>query len=196
MFKAVEEDIINKETSSLILKYLICNLCKLIVREPTICTKCGYLLCLNCLNSYTDKNNGKSPCKCNVDYMKSTFIKNSIKKLKFKCHENCGEENINYDDLEKHYEIDCIKIPFNEMYSNLLNEYEKMKNKIEEIKTSNESSNIVFTSRHLHCLTLCLTNKNWLCDKCRINYSKNDKSYYCSVCDFDLCKTCLNQLEK
>ena len=28
MFKAVEEDITNKEISSLISKYLICNLCK------------------------------------------------------------------------------------------------------------------------------------------------------------------------
>jgi hypothetical protein len=195
MFKAVEEDIINKDTASLISKYLTCNFCKLIIRDPTICTKCGYLICYECLNSYTNKNDGKSPCKCNVDFMKSDFIKESIKKLIFKCHENCGVENIKYDDLEKHYDFDCIKIPFNEMYSNLLSEYTKLEKEIEDIKTSNESTSIYYTSLHLHCLTLCLTNKDWLCDKCRMNYSKKDKSYYCSVCDYDLCKKCLSELK-
>ena len=43
MFKTVEKDITNKEISSLISKYLICNLC--LVRKPSICTKCGYLVC-------------------------------------------------------------------------------------------------------------------------------------------------------
>ena len=190
MFKAVEEDITNKEISSLISKYLTCNLCKLIVRKPSICSKCGYLVCFYCLQLYKNKNNGKFPCECNVGYLNSTYILNSIKKLNFKCHDNCGEENIKYDDLEKHYQIDCPKIPYNEMYSNLLNEYERIEKAIETIKTSNES-NVVFTSIHLHSLTLCLTNRYCLCDKCKTNYSKKDASYFCSVCDFDLCKKCL-----
>ena len=55
------------------------------------------------------------------------------------------------------------------MYSNLLNEYERIEKAIESITTSNES-NIVFTSIHLHSLTLCLTNRYCLCHKCKINY--------------------------
>ena len=81
------------------------------------------------------------------------------------------------------------------MYSNLLSEYTKLEKETEDIKTSNESTSIYYTSLHLHCLTLCLTNKDWLCDKCRMNYSKKDKSYYCSVCDYDLCKKCLSELK-
>ena len=76
------------------------------------------------------------------------------------------------------------------MYSNLLNEYERIEKAIETIKTSNES-NVVFTSIHLHSLTLCLTNRYCLCHKCKINYSKKDVSYFYSVCDFELCKKCL-----
>ena len=38
---AFEEDIKNKELSTLISTYLRCQLCKMITKIPSICTKCG-----------------------------------------------------------------------------------------------------------------------------------------------------------
>ena len=46
---------------------------------------------------------------------------------------------------------------------------------------------------HSHYLTLILKeNKNniWTCDKCSKNYPNNKSSYYCSLCDYDLCEEC------
>ena len=50
---------------------------------------------------------------------------------------------------------------------------------------------------HSHYLTLILKeNKNytWTCDKCTKNYPNNNSSYYCSLCDYDLCKNCSEEI--
>ena len=36
-------------------------------------------------------------------------------------------------------------------------------------------------------------NNNWICDICSQNFQKKDSSFYCSLCDFDICFNCLNQ---
>ena len=187
---AFEEDIKNKEMSTLISSYLCCQLCKMISKIPSICTKCGYLTCFNCINQFIQKNPNKSPCGCNKEFFKSKLIENSIKKLIFKCHNNCGDENIKYDELEQHYKVDCKLIPYNILYSDLLNEYEELEKKLNDIKSSNKSL-IYNTKFHLHPLTLCVTDRPWLCDNCRKSFSKKEKSYFCSLCDFDLYKNCL-----
>ena len=61
---------------------------------------------------------------------------------------------------------------------------------LNDIKSSNKSL-IYNTKFHLHPLTLCVTDRPWLCDNCRKSFSKKEKSYFCSLCDFDLCKNCL-----
>jgi hypothetical protein len=48
---------------------------------------------------------------------------------------------------------------------------------------------------HKHELTLIeRNNKNfyWRCDKCLNSFAYNDSSYYCSLCDYDLCINCFN----
>ena len=50
---------------------------------------------------------------------------------------------------------------------------------------------------HSHYMTLILKeNKsyNWTCDKCKKNYSNNKSSYYCSLCDYDLCENCSGEI--
>ena len=49
---------------------------------------------------------------------------------------------------------------------------------------------------HNHSLTLILKfNKNffWICNSCGKNYGNNESLYYCSLCNFHLCKNCVFQ---
>ena len=49
-------------------------------------------------------------------------------------------------------------------------------------------------NNHSHLLTLIKrANINWICDICSQNFQKKDSSFYCSLCDFDICFNCLNQ---
>ena len=46
---------------------------------------------------------------------------------------------------------------------------------------------------HTHLLTLIQKeNKNfsWACDNCSKNYQNTESSFYCSLCDYDVCKQC------
>ena len=47
---------------------------------------------------------------------------------------------------------------------------------------------------HNHLLTYLERGNNcsWICDKCSKNFLCKDPSFYCSLCDFDLCQTCFN----
>ena len=47
---------------------------------------------------------------------------------------------------------------------------------------------------HNHLLTFIERGNNcsWICDKCSKNFKSKDPSFYCSLCDFDLCQKCFN----
>ena len=36
----------------------------------------------------------------------------------------------------------------------------------------------------------------WLCNVCDVTHHGNVKSYYCTLCDYDLCKNCKKKEEK
>ena len=49
---------------------------------------------------------------------------------------------------------------------------------------------------HSHVLTFIKRKNNnfsWICDKCSKNFQNKDSSFYCSLCDFDICYNCFNQ---
>ena len=53
----------------------------------------------------------------------------------------------------------------------------------------------IFTE-HMHFLTLIQKankNKKWKCNKCLKDFTSNDSSFYCSLCDFYICKDCMNK---
>ena len=50
-----------------------------------------------------------------------------------------------------------------------------------------QCKNHVHISRHNHGLVLLYSNRNWFCNICRMDFSKNESTYYCSICDFDVC---------
>ena len=45
-------------------------------------------------------------------------------------------------------------------------------------------------------LIYCITSRgserktNWICDKCKGHYNDSEWSFYCTICDFDLCFNC------
>ena len=58
---------------------------------------------------------------------------------------------------------------------------------------NNSSTNIndeIFVKEHPHKLVYCISILDWNCFICKKNYDKNKVKYYCSLCDFNLCKKC------
>ena len=55
----------------------------------------------------------------------------------------------------------------------------------------------VMTLDHPHPLFNCLTPQRanysnfWTCRKCQCNYTYNVPTFYCTICDFDICQKCL-----
>jgi len=60
------------------------------------------------------------------------------------------------------------------------------------------NSSILVTS-HKHPLTYCwpereIYGKEWNCNQCNSNYSNDDRSYYCTFCNYSLCKNCFEDM--
>lgn len=49
----------------------------------------------------------------------------------------------------------------------------------------------VHTKKHEHGLVLLFSNRDWICDNCHSEFSKKEPTYYCSLCDFDICNECI-----
>ena len=76
-------------------------------------------------------------------------------------------------------------------YSNVSNDF---KNIIDNEKKFQWQIKI---QKHNHFLTLIQKeNKNsfWTCDNCSNVYQNKEASYYCSLCDYDICKKCFNNI--
>ena len=43
---------------------------------------------------------------------------------------------------------------------------------------------------HEHKLIYCLTRLNWICSKCKKNYDSSKPTYFCSLCDYNMCDNC------
>ena len=53
---------------------------------------------------------------------------------------------------------------------------------------------------HYHPLIYCITSRNserstnWICNRCSKHYNNGEWSFYCSLCDYDLCFDCYKKL--
>ena len=49
--------------------------------------------------------------------------------------------------------------------------------------------------KHIHLLSSIKKTNNccWFCDDCKKEYNNNFFSYYCSLCDYDICEECYNK---
>ena len=119
-------------------------------------------------------------------------LKNEINELKL---------NKNNEEIKKINEkMNIIKNENNDLKEKIvnlekenLNLKEFFEKKINEIQNLNNTPSANFPQFHEHILILCLTNRAWICDICKTEFTKFDKSYYCQKCEFDLCHNCFNK---
>ena len=174
-----------------------CNLCKTSYENKIwsfYCTLCDYDICLKCSKKYISKdlyinNDGIKIDNHNHRLVYMITNKNWICNI---CRKTF-DENIptfyctkcDYNACKK-----CIgKISDETKYS--LNEEGNKKNDI--IKT------ITFDG-HKHPLIYCITSRNenrktrWICNECNKNFDSDEWSFYCSLCDYDLCFNCYSNI--
>ena len=100
-------------------------------------------------------------------------------------------------------------------FMNFINDLENMKNfeksqsmLYESIRLNNVSSNNnnkeeeksnesqIKTTNHKHGLVYLLSNKSWTCKICNSNFNEKEPTYYCSLCDYNICKKCIGTNNK
>ena len=52
------------------------------------------------------------------------------------------------------------------------------------------------SSKHNHGLVLLYANNDWICEICKSNKQKTESKYHCSLCDFNICKNCIESNSK
>ena len=63
-------------------------------------------------------------------------------------------------------------------------------------RCKNKECTHVHTFLHQHGLVLLFSNRDWVCKICFNNFPRNESTYYCSVCDFDVCHKCIGYERK
>ena len=167
----------------------ICNYCSQIYpmsTESYYCTLCDYDLCISCSHKDNLDNNNNledSILDINGAYWQFkfeehshplTFTSYNKNNEKIKC-EFCMEE---FED--NNFIFFCSVCDYNICL--------KCKNIIESGKKWQFK-----TSWHIHPLSLCESPRfsdSYLCNHCGETYLKSDLSYYCTLCDFDICNNC------
>ena len=120
------------------------------------------------------------------------FDKNSIKildsliaKLKSRMISSSSftiKDSINFDSIIKNNKL-VNEINKN---TNLKRECTKLKDAIQLIPLKSQAKSI----KHNHGVVLLYSNNDWTCNICKQFYQKSISKYFCSFCDFNLCKKC------
>ena len=63
-------------------------------------------------------------------------------------------------------------------------------------RCKNEECTHVHSFLHRHGLVLLFSNRDWICNICYKSFSRNESTYYCSVCDFDVFHNCIGYERK
>ena len=77
-----------------------------------------------------------------------------------------------------------------------LNNYPSNNNPKEDEEEEKEKITQTISTKHKHGLVFLLTNKEWNCNICGTHYSEKEPVYYCSLCDFSVCKNCIGNNNK
>jgi len=175
---------------------IICQYCDCVLNHPIYCKSCGNIMCLSCYENYMKHYREKEdeynyPCLCNKNakYKETEIISKILLKIHFKCRNNCGKI-LKYSELNDHYLKDCEKIDYSLLYENLYKEFNDLKIKYDKLVQDNNTTQIK-TKYHVHPLSKCrLDRASYTCNKCLKEYNGFIPSYYCSLCDYDLCENC------
>jgi hypothetical protein len=198
-----QSTIYNIQDFKLIENFSTCTICGGILWEPMQCSVCDNSFCKNCLNSWFKQSKQEiCPFKCpKSSFKESKLVKKMLSILKFNCPNNC-DEPIPYEELFSHIRLKCKKVDFKKKYYDLKKKFDELmieyKNLVPDVTEEMSSRNNVFKSiEHIHPLIWLSTDRmGWLCNVCDVSHHGNVKSYYCTLCDYDLCSTCKKKEEK
>ena len=190
----------NKSDYELIKNQSICSLCNYIIWDPFQCSVCQSAFCYECINEYYLQNGQSCPNKCEKPSFKpSKLVKDILSTLKFNCPNNC-DIIIPYQEFFTHPRSQCKKIDYKTKYFELKEKFEKLKEEyflwVPKIPLSIKISG--FQSKyHIHPLLYLDTVERggWYCSYCKASHKANEKSYYCTLCDYDLCDKCKSAQE-
>ena len=153
------------------------------------------------MNSYRDNNNITSFINFPIlisDHIHPLILCNCQRGRNFKGWV-CDKCSSNYSSTIPSFY--CTYCDY-DLCQNCLGEY-----KLKEIKkyncnlknriTAKNNSNEVFPwqidyPNHKHFLSHVKKMNNWFCDSCKQNFNDKNNSYYCSLCDYDICYKCSN----
>jgi len=191
----------NISTYKLIENQSICYLCEHLLWNPLQCSVCESSFCNECLKEYFLKNDKSCPNNCiNPTFKESKLLNEILSKLQFNCPNKCNDI-IPYEEFFSHLNSKCSKVDYKKKYLELKDKLNQLKSeyKLWVPEPSSHLKNSTFKSKfHVHRLPYIETIERggWLCNVCRESYKASEKSYYCTLCDYDLCKNCKENEEK
>ena len=130
--------------------------------------------------------------------LKELGIQNGEKILFMNNQNQKKEEEFHFTEKEKE-QLEKLKAEYREKYINKKenNDNNNQNNaqnepipKLSNYIMSIDNSVGIIVNEHKHRLVYCLTNANWRCSNCEIKYKKEFGKYYCSLCDYSMCKNC------
>lgn len=197
------EDVINIEEIKVFNIDITCPICQLVLNNPYHCISCEQSFCFECITNW-QKKSSLCPFKCcDFQLKESKMVKKILLKVKMKCSNKCGAE-IPYDNYMEHINEECPNL-------NMEIKIKKLEQQIEDLKieynqvlkkryTIPEEKNVIIKScqvkikQHPHPLVyMVFPERQWLCDLCR---KTTRGSYFCGLCDFDICEKCQEKNER
>jgi hypothetical protein len=142
-----------------------------------------------------ESNNEQNYSNYNNNYNSQNNFNQSLQNTNMINTNNMNQmNNNNFNNNNIHYEKEYLKLKKN--YDELNEKFLKLENFIKKEVTIKESIKnfSVKHKSHIHPLMKVFTERNgWGCDKCKKVFKKNIASFYCTVCDFDLCSEYINK---
>ena len=177
-----------------------CNLCKTSYENKIwsfYCTLCDYDICLKCSKEFISEDLYISNDGIKIDNHNHRLILMITNKCWIcnLCHKNFDESDPTFY---------CTKCDYNVCEKCLRKISDEPKYPLdEEGNRKNDTIETINFEGHKHPLMYCITSRaankktNWFCNECSNHFGSNEWSFYCSLCDYDLCYNCyLNNIEK
>lgn len=182
-----------------------CSSCNQIVINPEKCKVCNLLKCKEC------------PAVCEDRYKYEPYNSSILHKLSFYCENKCGEI-IPYEKILDHHDYLCPKYNYKTQFDELSAQYKAVEKEYKELQYmndvlnknlslllqsnnskilnivnhQNESPSSLLVKYHKHPLiSESNDNRIWSCDECKKRFRYCMKSFFCDICDYDLCLECI-----
>lgn len=186
--------IVEVESYKLIEDLIQCEICKELLNNPIQCQKCENVFCSSCFEEFISRT-CECPFKCKNPISKPCRIANNLlDNFSFKCINNCNS-NIKYSHLEDHYHKICPNKNYKELIKSALVQINKFKQQNQQLNEQQQIKNRTpyhceSTTHHHPLVLLSSIRQLWICNVCSKQFSSVTKSYYCTLCDYDLCIDC------